>query len=363
MSMSLPEKTLARFVNRVFVETGTFDGRGVLLAQKVGFKEFHTIELDPGRAKRCREVLGKVEGAHFYEGDSVDLLPKILSTLDEKATIFLDAHPVGEADRCKIGKYRHPLVHELNEILRCSKRKDHTIIVDDRHDFRIYGTTDDEIKAKLSAVNPGYKVFVEGDVIVAEIPAASAAHPTFEKWYAMRGQGSGPGSSPEYTKLWRPFLEDFIGKNRISSVLDFGCGDWQSSRLIDWKTTAYHGVDVVPALVDRLRAAYARPGVTFSVVDPENPQLPGADLLIVKDVLQHLPNASVLKLLEKFRAFPWALLVNDWSGGADVNKDIQMAGYRKLDFSKPPFNLSVSLVFDFGTAWRKRAYLWKPTKQ
>ena len=169
MSMSLSRDFLKRFMKPVFVETGTFDGRGCLLAKEVGFKVVHSIELDPSRVFRSREILFGIEGVAVHEGDTIVVLPNLLSTLEEKATIFLDAHPVGEGDNCKIGKYRHPLVHELFAIRDFSKRKDHTIIVDDRHDFHIYKVTDEEIIEILKSINPAYNARLEGDHVVAEV--------------------------------------------------------------------------------------------------------------------------------------------------------------------------------------------------
>lgn len=168
MSMSLPRHLLSRLKNPVFIETGTFDGRGAMMAHELGFGVIHTIELDPARVQTSRRNLGGVLSITVHEGDTVELLPKILGAIDERATIFLDAHPVGENDNCRIGKYRHPVLRELELIEMFSRRKDHTIIVDDRHDFKIYGTTDDEVMKKLLEINPSYKVWIEDDVIIGE---------------------------------------------------------------------------------------------------------------------------------------------------------------------------------------------------
>jgi len=41
------------------------------------------------------------------------------------------------------------------------------------------------------------------------------------------------------TGPYRTSLEDFIRANGVRSVLDYGCGDWQFSRLIDWQQAFY----------------------------------------------------------------------------------------------------------------------------
>jgi hypothetical protein len=154
---------LSKYFNSAFVETGTYDGGGVKRAKEVGIREVHSIELDPVRFQMSSRAVVGLSGVHLYEGDTVDILPKILSTLKEKATIWLDAHPIGEMDTCKIGKFRHPLMRELEIIKKYSLRRDHTILVDDRPEFPVFGTTDEAVIAAIRDIDPGYRAYVEPD--------------------------------------------------------------------------------------------------------------------------------------------------------------------------------------------------------
>jgi SAM-dependent methyltransferase len=184
-------------------------------------------------------------------------------------------------------------------------------------------------------------------------------HP-FAWLYGAGGPGSGGGSTPAYTEGYRRFLESFIREHGIRSVLDFGCGDWQFSRLVDWGDVLYYGVEGVPALVARLRMEHGAPNRIFYVVDPAGPELPNhVDLLICKDVLQHLPNADVQRLLQV--AFPCArhwILVNDKDPDpARNNGDVHTSLYRCLDLRAPPFSLHGTEIFRFPPEWPKVA-LW-----
>lgn len=161
MSMTLKPEVLKRYMSDVFVETGTYDGRGVKFAMGCGFKRVITVELDPVRAATSRKELAGISGVEFHEGDSSDILPKILAELDEKATIFLDAHPITGADVCKFGRKKWPLTEELKMIAAHSKRRDHHILVDDRHDFGLFETTDDMIFRLLYEINPKYTIAIE----------------------------------------------------------------------------------------------------------------------------------------------------------------------------------------------------------
>ena len=110
------------------------------------------------------------------------------------------------------------------------------------------------------------------------------------------GQGSGPGSSPTNTIEYRAFLSRFIAENGIHNLTDLGCGDWQFSRFMDWSNLDYTGFDVVPTIVERNQRLFTLPNVRFEIFTSME-ALPGGDLLLAKEVLQHLPNAVIKEYL------------------------------------------------------------------
>jgi len=67
------------------------------------------------------------------------------------------------------------------------------------------------------------------------------------------------------TGPYRTSLEDFIRANGVRSVLDYGCGDWQFSRLIDWQQALYVGVDVVPKIIEENQRRYGCEQVEFRI--------------------------------------------------------------------------------------------------
>src|SRR3954471_5293227 len=89
--------------------------------------------------------------------------------------------------------------------------------------------------------------------------------------------GSGPGSLPKHTIEYRAFLSKFISENDIRTVTDLGCGDWQSTRLLDWSGVRYLGLDVVRSIVDRNNKIYSSENIRFLHVTDLD-QLPGGDL-------------------------------------------------------------------------------------
>jgi SAM-dependent methyltransferase len=172
----------------------------------------------------------------------------------------------------------------------------------------------------------------------------------FSSWYRHDGQGSGPGSSPEYTNRYRTFLETFIRERKIKSVVDYGCGDWQFSQLVRWGDVEYTGLEIVPDLVSRLQINYETKHRHFLCVDSDNPEIPKCDLLIIKDVMQHLTNADILRLERLFQKKADNILyVNDLHHDPSKNNfDILRGDYRRLDLRIQPFNFNVKMLFEFG---------------
>ena len=65
-------------------------------------------------------------------------------------------------------------------------------------------------------------------------------------WTGLSLSRSGPGSDLEATRPFRDFLDHFLRDHRVQSVVDIGCGDWTSTRLVEWHGADYLGLDVVP---------------------------------------------------------------------------------------------------------------------
>jgi len=166
----------------------------------------------------------------------------------------------------------------------------------------------------------------------------------------VEGKGtSGTGSTLEITREYRAYLQDFIRKNRVTSVVDAGSGDWSFSSTIDWAGASYLGVDIASDVIEAVREKHEKRNVKFRVGDITE-ELPGADLLISKDVLQHLPNELVQKFIRnnlRKGKYKWALLTNDRGSG---NLDTIPGGYRAIDLAAPPFDVRglVDLPINFG---------------
>jgi SAM-dependent methyltransferase len=190
----------------------------------------------------------------------------------------------------------------------------------------------------------------------------------FDKIYDgnVWGFGSGHGSLPSVTKGYRSFIENFLASHKIKSVLDYGCGDWQFSRFINWSGTHYTGVDVAKKVVEDNNQKFASDNVTFRAIEPSASEIPAADLLITKDVLQHLTRDEIASFTKNILPrYKYALITNCVLPVQEVNRDIRTGEFRPLDLRKPPFNLNAEEVFSFSGpkvfSWRQLKFFssWK----
>jgi SAM-dependent methyltransferase len=160
---------------------------------------------------------------------------------------------------------------------------------------------------------------------------------------------SGKGSTDAVTAPYRDFLTGFMRKNGIVSVLDVGSGDWQLGKLINWEGIDYTGVDV-SAVVMENTGKYAAPKIRFVEGDARSMELPAADLLILKDVLQHWSNDDIVGFLPKLAGFRYSLITNGGDPAAPANRDVLAGGFRLVDPSQPPFSVLGSFVFNWDIA-------------
>ena len=176
--------------------------------------------------------------------------------------------------------------------------------------------------------------------------------------------GSGPGSDPELCKNYIAFLQEFFKENNIQSIVDCGCGDWQFSQYMDFSGIDYQGFDVAAFVVSQNNARFQKENVHFHLYDGDFLQLPAADLLICKDVLQHLDNQRIQTFIRQLPRFKFAILTNDICDPTNplLNADITSGSYRPLDLRKAPFSLDLKIVLQIddglSNGYDKTVMLW-----
>lgn len=160
-----------KYLNPVFIESGSLYGDGIQSAIEAGFKEIYSIELAQPYYDHCVERFKNVSYVYIILGDSHLVLGELLSKIDRQITFWLDGHFCGGDSG--FGKYESPLVQEL-EIIKTHPIKTHTILVDDLRCWKkeTHGFDTATITAKLLEINPNYSlVFRDGtapmDILIA----------------------------------------------------------------------------------------------------------------------------------------------------------------------------------------------------
>ncbi|MEJ0013364.1 MAG: class I SAM-dependent methyltransferase [Bauldia sp.] len=159
---------------------------------------------------------------------------------------------------------------------------------------------------------------------------------------------SGYGSTGKATAPYRDFLVSFMRDKNIRSVVDIGCGDWELGRLVDWTGVDYTGVDVSAVILENT-SRFTADGIRFIEGDARTIDLPRADLLLMKDVLQHWSNDDIKRFLPKIGGYRHALLTNGapLREAEDINHDIPAGNYHALDLTRPPFAVAGTFVLTY----------------
>jgi hypothetical protein len=162
---------------------------------------------------------------------------------------------------------------------------------------------------------------------------------------------SGPGSSDPlivdpYVEAVKRFLESLPTKK---NAVDLGCGDFRvGSRLVD-SFNSYTACDVVPELVHFNQEYWRHIPVEFRVVDLAKDEIPDGDVLIVRQVLQHLSNADIKKFTQSIpRGFSYLLVTEHLPSERDFlanidkasGSDIRLSSGSGVVLTKPPFSMN-----------------------
>ena len=164
---------------------------------------------------------------------------------------------------------------------------------------------------------------------------------------------SGPGSAPEVSRNYEDFMVGLIERRpEVRTLVDIGCGDFQVSGRILARLTrpmCYVGCDIAANVVAFNQERHGREGVVFRTLDASSAMPPAGDLVMVREVFQHLSNATILQTIGRLRTvFQEAVITESLVVPcAAPNVDL-VSGYRTRDGLKSgvfvdlaPFNLLV----------------------
>lgn len=156
---------------------------------------------------------------------------------------------------------------------------------------------------------------------------------------------SGLGSRFAPAERYVGVILEFIKRNKITSVVDLGCGDFEIGRHIAPACASYIGVDVVPAVIENNQKKYGNKHTRFECLDIAEDILPDAQLCLIRQVLQHLSNKEIIDVLTKARKYKHLIVTEHFPNKiTSINKDkVHGFGTRVEENSavflaEPPFN-------------------------
>lgn len=142
------------------VETGSFIGDGIQKGLDAKYKQIFSFEVMPENYNICKERFKDNKQVTCILGDSVKLMPSVLSEINEPCTFWLDSHFIANGE-CDL----YPILNELN-IIKNHHIKTHTILIDDVRLFSDGKTpampiSIQEVKDFILTINPDYKFTYE----------------------------------------------------------------------------------------------------------------------------------------------------------------------------------------------------------
>lgn len=178
-----------------------------------------------------------------------------------------------------------------------------------------------------------------------------------EQVYALKLWGdnksnfySGIGSHhPEIINPYIAALKSFLTTFKTPLVVcDLGCGDFNVGKQLVKFAEKYIALDIVTDLIAHNKVQYVEENLEFHCLDITSDQLPSANCAILRQVLQHLSNAEIQRLVAKLPNFKYVVLTEHLPEGDFIpNKDIisgqgtRLKKQSGLNLLAPPFNLRV----------------------
>lgn len=147
-----------------------------------------------------------------------------------------------------------------------------------------------------------------------------------------------------YVQAVVSFLKTF---EKPPMIVDLGCGDFNIGKEFVQFAQRYLACDIVPELIERNKAKYVSDNLAFLCIDIAREELPDGEVVILRQVLQHLSNDEVKQVVDKLGQYRFIILTEHVpSGEFEPNLDIlsgqgiRLKRKSGLDLFHEPFNLN-----------------------
>lgn len=163
-----------------------------------------------------------------------------------------------------------------------------------------------------------------------------------DEFYSGLGSHAAFVTEP-YLKAVRHFLRSL---GDPIDVVDLGCGDFAVGSQLRHSCNKYIACDIVPELIVRNRKKFAGLDVDFVITNLIEDNLPDGKLALIRQVLQHLSNEQIFRILIKLQRYEYLIVTEhlpagtfianlDKSAGPTVRTEIGSG----IDLAEEPFNV------------------------
>jgi len=174
---------------------------------------------------------------------------------------------------------------------------------------------------------------------------------------------SGDGSYGEWAERYVEFLQEFIKTHQIRSITDVGCGDFNIGSQLAALVSRYVALDISREIIKINQQLFGHlNNVTFAQANACSDPIEHADLVTVRQVLQHLTNRQIHDLLKNIAdSKPRFVLVTEHVIAPEkmVRANIDMPSHSSQTrtrfgsgvlISEPPFSIPSKVVASFEVA-------------
>jgi SAM-dependent methyltransferase len=173
------------------------------------------------------------------------------------------------------------------------------------------------------------------------------------RWGGDQGDfHSGSGSTIEHAQLYAPVIKRFIDEHDVRHVIDLGCGNFRiGAQLIDNNNVRYTGIDIVRSLIESNRRQHGDQRVRFECLDIIEDELPEGDLCLIRQVLQHLSNQQISRVLANVERYRYVIVTEHYPAPGALRaknldkpcgEDVRIYDGSAVFLDAPPFDRHVS---------------------
>jgi hypothetical protein len=163
------------------------------------------------------------------------------------------------------------------------------------------------------------------------------------------GGSHDPNIINPYIEYVNKFLNSFESQ---PVVVDLGCGDFNVGSQIYDSSRMYFACDVAPELIEQNKRNFTSSKIKFLNLDITKDPLPAGDVVLLRQVFQHLSNSDISKVLNQILSkYTYLILTEHLPNSFFVpNMDKVTGGDIRLNFrsgvvlTKAPFNLEQNLM-------------------